>query len=84
MAHQLQIDTVAKGVETEGQAHFLRRSRCDIAQGFLFGAPMQASHLAALLCTGEQPLDALASSTAHAPQFFAFASIDDSYDFCKG
>ena len=49
MSHHLQLQVVAKGVETEAQAGLLRRCRCDIAQGFLFGAPMQAGHLKELL-----------------------------------
>ena len=49
MAHQLQLKVVAKGVETEVQAAFLRRCRCDAAQGFLFGAPMDPRALGALL-----------------------------------
>jgi diguanylate cyclase (GGDEF)-like protein len=49
MSHHLQLRVVAKGVETERQAGFLRRCRCDSAQGFLFGAPMQASSFKVLL-----------------------------------
>ena len=49
MSHHLRLEVVSKGVETERQAGFLRRCRCDIAQGFLFGAPMQADYFRELL-----------------------------------
>lgn len=42
MAHTLDIDTVAEGVETEAQLAFLRSYRCGVAQGYLFGRPMPA------------------------------------------
>lgn len=77
MAHHLQIDTVAKGVETEAQARFLRRSRCDIAQGFLFGAPMQASSFSELLTGDDSPSDVPALSALHSPQFLPLASLMD-------
>ncbi len=43
LAHGLGKATVAEGVETEAQASLLRTMRCDRAQGFLFGRPMEAS-----------------------------------------
>ena len=49
MAHQLKLRVVAEGVETEHQAAFLLHHRCDIAQGYLFGAPMTAAALTGLL-----------------------------------
>jgi EAL domain-containing protein (putative c-di-GMP-specific phosphodiesterase class I) len=36
LAHNLQINVVAEGVETEEQLAFLRRHHCDEAQGFLY------------------------------------------------
>ena len=49
MSHHMQLKVVAKGVETEQQAGFLRRCRCDCAQGYLFGAPMQPASVLELL-----------------------------------
>lgn len=39
MAHDLQLLTVAEGVETQGAADLLRDMGCDVAQGFYFGRP---------------------------------------------
>ncbi len=40
MANKLQMETVAEGIETAEQALFLKKSGCQIAQGFLFGRPV--------------------------------------------
>ncbi len=40
MSHGLGIKVVAEGVEEEEQLSFLRRRRCDEAQGFLFARPV--------------------------------------------
>ncbi len=42
MAHGLQLDVVAEGVETEAQAHFLELRGCDELQGYLYGRPCPA------------------------------------------
>ena len=42
MGHQLNMKVVANGVETEAQLGYLRRSDCDMFQGYLFGEPMPA------------------------------------------
>jgi sensor c-di-GMP phosphodiesterase-like protein len=43
---------VAEGVETEGQASFLRDLGCEQAQGYLFHRPMPAADFKALLASG--------------------------------
>lgn len=42
MGRLLQLAVVAEGVETEGQAMFLREEGCDLMQGHLFGRPHPA------------------------------------------
>ncbi|MCC5868909.1 MAG: EAL domain-containing protein [Gammaproteobacteria bacterium] len=49
MGHNLGIEVVAEGVETQAQLEFLRAERCDYAQGMLFGEPFEADEYAALL-----------------------------------
>lgn len=40
MAKQLNISTVAEGVDNEEQLDFLKEAGCDLIQGYLFGKPM--------------------------------------------
>ena len=49
MAHQLNIEVVAEGVETEGQLAFLREQGCDEFQGYLFSRPQPPEELYASL-----------------------------------
>ena len=49
MAHQLEMDVVAEGVETEEQLSFLADSRCDVAQGYLFSRPVPEEEALRLL-----------------------------------
>ena len=44
MAKQLNISVVAEGVETPAQASFVKQAGCNIAQGFLFGRPMDENN----------------------------------------
>lgn len=41
LAHELRIEVTAEGVETPEQLDFLRRVRCDEAQGYLIGKPVR-------------------------------------------
>ncbi|GAA4425553.1 putative bifunctional diguanylate cyclase/phosphodiesterase [Acidovorax lacteus] len=47
MARSLQLQTVAEGVETQAQVELLRALGCDICQGHVVAAPMEAAALAA-------------------------------------
>lgn len=49
MAHELGLRVVAEGVETPDQAQRLREYGCDIFQGYLFGRPMDARAVEAML-----------------------------------
>lgn len=41
MAKKLNMKVLAEGVENTGQRDFLIRANCDVAQGFLYAAPMR-------------------------------------------
>ena len=49
MAHSLNLEVVAVGVETEEQLEFLRKRGCDIIQGYLFCPPLPAHDIIPLL-----------------------------------
>ncbi|WP_284619474.1 putative bifunctional diguanylate cyclase/phosphodiesterase [Aquabacterium humicola] len=49
MAHALNLQVVAEGVETAAQADFLRQHGCETAQGHFFGMPLPARETTALL-----------------------------------
>ena len=49
MAKQLNIKTVAEGVETRLQSDMLKKIGCDIAQGFFYAKPMCESDFRKLL-----------------------------------
>ena len=51
MARSLGIETVAEGVETLEQQTYLRNRSCDLAQGFLFSYPSDATEIGRLLRT---------------------------------
>jgi diguanylate cyclase (GGDEF)-like protein len=49
LAHSLEMDVVAEGVETESQLDMLRTMMCDEMQGFLLGKPLNANDFGNLL-----------------------------------
>jgi diguanylate cyclase (GGDEF)-like protein/PAS domain S-box-containing protein len=51
MAHNLNLEVIAEGVETDAQAAFLLNERCQEAQGFLYSKPIPADQFEAYLRT---------------------------------
>jgi len=49
LGHNLQLKTLAEGIETRGQWALLQACGCDEGQGFLFGKPMPAKSFEILL-----------------------------------
>ncbi|MFK7886033.1 MAG: putative bifunctional diguanylate cyclase/phosphodiesterase [Gammaproteobacteria bacterium] len=72
MARNLNLQVIAEGVEDEAQAERLLRANCSFMQGYLYGAPMPADDIFALLeaeAVNDQPNPTLTlpqvSSTRH-------------------
>ena len=55
LGHSLGLEVAAEGVETENQATILRRSGCDLLQGFYFSAAVRAEQVAQA-CTQIEPV----------------------------
>lgn len=55
MAHSLNIEVIAEGVETEAQMEYLKQHKCEYAQGFYLARPCSAQDMSAILQTGVQP-----------------------------
>jgi EAL domain-containing protein (putative c-di-GMP-specific phosphodiesterase class I) len=49
MAHRLGLAVTAEGVETSEQLAFLRRSGCDLLQGYLVSPPVDARRFEELM-----------------------------------
>lgn len=49
MGHNLKLEVVAEGVESEPQLEFLRSRNCDYVQGHLFGDPVDAAAFGEIL-----------------------------------
>jgi EAL domain-containing protein (putative c-di-GMP-specific phosphodiesterase class I) len=62
MARSLNVYSVAEGVETEGQAGFLKKNHCDAIQGYYVSRPRSATDITQILGDGTS---------------FSFASLGD-------
>ena len=60
LAHNLGLESVAEGVETEAQLELLTRYRCTRFQGYLFSKPLPAAEVPALLQADSRMADATA------------------------
>ena len=49
MAHNLNLEVIAEGVETTAQAAFLLNHKCEEAQGYLYAKPLPAPEFEAYL-----------------------------------
>ncbi|MFG6464417.1 putative bifunctional diguanylate cyclase/phosphodiesterase [Roseateles sp. DXS20W] len=58
MAGALGLQTLAEGVETDGQLAFLRRQGCQAVQGYLFSRPLTADAFAEFVLAQTAPLSA--------------------------
>ena len=54
MARELNLTTVAEGVELVEQLEFLQKQGCNLIQGFLFSKPLPASELEELVRSGRR------------------------------
>lgn len=61
MAHSLNIEVIAEGVETDEQMEYLKRRKCEYAQGFYLAEPCRAQHMLPILQRGvelqKEPVD---------------------------
>ncbi|MBF0159190.1 MAG: EAL domain-containing protein [Magnetococcales bacterium] len=59
MAHRLNLEVVAEGVETKEQLDFLMKERCDKIQGYFLGRPLSAIDMEEQLLRKPSPLSDL-------------------------
>jgi diguanylate cyclase (GGDEF)-like protein/PAS domain S-box-containing protein len=53
LAHSLNLEVIAEGVETEEQRKLLKLLKCDTMQGYLFSKPLPVAEIGAKLKSGE-------------------------------
>jgi len=64
LAHELGIEVIAEGIETDAQLRFLLSAGCSLAQGYHYGRPVNADATTALLLHGKiDPANMLGETT---------------------
>ena len=58
MAHSLDLEVIAEGVEEVAQLQLLRKLKCDIVQGYYIARPMPAAEFEQLVTSGDVELTA--------------------------
>jgi EAL domain-containing protein (putative c-di-GMP-specific phosphodiesterase class I) len=64
LAHNLGLQVVAEGVETEDTARTLARLGCDVGQGYFFSRPLSPAQLTARLAETAAPFGQTATARA--------------------
>jgi diguanylate cyclase (GGDEF)-like protein/PAS domain S-box-containing protein len=64
MAHNLDLDVIAEGVENDAQLSFLRENNCDSIQGFYFSTPLNRAEFERVV---RPPANAAAMNTEGSP-----------------
>lgn len=59
MVNELDMQVIAEGVETSGQAEFLRNANCAMAQGYLFDRPLPCEEFEQRLTEGREYISRL-------------------------
>lgn len=59
MVNELDMQVIAEGVETSGQAEFLRNAKCAMAQGYLFDRPLPCEEFEQRLTEGREYISRL-------------------------
>jgi diguanylate cyclase (GGDEF)-like protein len=57
LAHDLEFEVVAEGIETKEQLEYLKEHLCEIGQGYLFSKPLPEERMHSLLETGYHYMD---------------------------
>jgi len=63
MAHSLNLEVLAEGIETEKQLNFLKKQNCGEIQGFYFSKPLSTSDLELVLAGKEEMTNLLVKDT---------------------
>lgn len=59
MVNELDMQVIAEGVETSGQAEFLKNANCAMAQGYLFDRPLPCEEFEQRLTKGREYISRL-------------------------